>query len=543
MSADVAQFVDGLIKSLGLVAYALTAGGIAWGIAVLKPWPTAAPGLAAATRQCARLIVGGAVVLSVCHLLQIAAKAQFIAAGFQTSPFPGFLSTPVFQANAVRAVLAAALAGAGLALLIRPSSQARWVVAAVLVVLLAVTSAWLTHGASRLDQRVMLMATTAVHQLAGVAWAGGVVHIVALWRLSKRDSSVAALWPEMFARFSGLGAGALTVLLLTGVPLTVIYVDSLSGLAGTGYGSVLVAKWALMAAALGLAAANFRAARHSRRLASAGAAAAPPSPFFAEVESIVLVVVLFVAAALAALPPAVDITDQRATFAEVVQSFAPKKPQLTSPSLAEEQAASAEPTVIARAHASAEENWSDYNHNVSGLILLAIALVALLERTGRVPWARHWPLGFIALAAFVLLRSDPSGWPLAPDVGFLESFRKPSWIQHKIAGLIPIALGITEWRARTAGDARPWLPFVFPVLCLVGGLLLLTHSHGAFEPKAEYLTQVSHTAMGTLAVLMGCGRWLELRLSTPAGRLAGLGSIVAMTLIAVILVFYREPLG
>lgn len=543
MSADVAQFLDDLIKSFGLVAYALTVGGIAWGIAVLKPWQAATPGIETAAVWCVRLIIAGAVVLGVCHLLQIAAKAQFIAAGFQASPFPGFLQTPVFQANVVRAFLAAALAGTGLALMARPSSPARWAGAAAMALLLAVASAWLTHGASRLDQRVALMAITTVHQLAGVAWVGGVVHIVALWRLTKRDSAVAALWPEMFARFSGLGAGALTVLLLTGVPLTVLYVESLAGLAGTGYGSVLIAKWVLMSAALGLAAANFRAARRSRRLASAGAAAAPPPCFFAEVESIILVVVLFVAAALAALPPAIDITDQRATFAEVAQSFAPKMPQLTSPTLAEEQAASAESTVIAREHASAEEKWSDYNHNVSGLILLAIALVALLERTGRASWARHWPLGFLALAAFVLLRSDPSGWPLAPDVGFLESFRKPSWIQHKIAGIIPIALGIMEWQARTAGDARPWLPFVFPVLSIVGGLLLLTHSHGAFEPKAEYLTQVSHTAMGTLAVLMGCGRWLELRLATPGGRLAGLGSIVALNLIALILVFYREPLG
>jgi putative copper resistance protein D len=511
-------------------------------MAVLTPWQFSMPGLARAAALCIRLVIAGAAVLGVCHLLQIAAKAQFIAAGFQASPFPAFLHTPVFQANVVRAFLAAGLAGAGLALMMRPSSPVRWAVAAVLVLLLAVTGAWLTHGASRLDQRITLMAITAVHQFAAVAWAGGVVHIIALWRLTKHDPSVAALWPEMFARFSGLGAGALTVLLLTGVPLTVIYVESLAGLAGTGYGSMLVAKWVLMAAALGLAAANFRAARHSRRLASAGAAASPPSPFFTEVESIVLVVVLFVAAALAALPPAVDITDQRATFAEVAQTFAPKRPQLTSPTLAEEQAASAESTVIAREQASAEENWSDYNHNVSGLILFAIALVALLERTGRAPWARHWPLGFLALAAFVLLRSDPSGWPLSPDVGFLESFRKPSWIQHKIAGFIPIALGIMEWRARAA-DTRPWLPFVFPVLCIVGGLLLLTHSHGAFEPKAEYLTQVSHTAMGTLAVLMGCGRWLELRLATPAGRLAGLGSIVALNLIALILVFYREPLG
>jgi putative copper resistance protein D len=109
--------------------------------------------------------------------------------------------------------------------------------------------------------------------------------------------------------------------------------------------------------------------------------------------------------------------------------------------------------------------------------------------------------------------------------------------------LIPIAIGIMEWRARVAPDAHPSWRFVFPVLSIAGGLLLLTHSHGAFEPKAEYLTQVSHTAMGLFAVLLGCGRWLEIRVAGPVGRAAGLGAGMALALIALILVFYREPLA
>ena len=42
------------------------------------------------------------------------------------------------------------------------------------------------------------------------------------------------------------------------------------------------------------------------------------------------------------------------------------------------------------------------------------------------------------------------------------------------------------------------------------------------------------------AVLMAAARWLELRVATPAARLAGVASTTAMLLIALVLVFYRE---
>ena len=82
--------------------------------------------------------------------------------------------------------------------------------------------------------------------------------------------------------------------------------------------------------------------------------------------------------------------------------------------------------------------------------------------------------------------------------------------------------------------------YVFPVLAACGGLLLLTHSHAAFEPRRYYLIQVTHTTMGALAVLMACARLLELRLPAPGNRLAGTVSNLAMLLIALVLVFYQE---
>ena len=52
--------------------------------------------------------------------------------------------------------------------------------------------------------------------------------------------------------------------------------------------------------------------------------------------------------------------------------------------------------------------------------------------------------------------------------------------------------------------------------------------------------------MGLLALIMAVGRWLELRCADARlpleSKTAGIASIVAMLLIGLILVFYREPL-
>jgi copper resistance protein D len=74
----------------------------------------------------------------------------------------------------------------------------------------------------------------------------------------------------------------------------------------------------------------------------------------------------------------------------------------------------------------------------------------------------------------------------------------------------------------------------------MGGLLLLGHVHEGLQPKDEFLIQMIHNVIGVLAVIMACGRWLELRLTPPAGRLAGVVSVSAILLIGLVLLFYRE---
>jgi putative copper resistance protein D len=48
-----------------------------------------------------------------------------------------------------------------------------------------------------------------------------------------------------------------------------------------------------------------------------------------------------------------------------------------------------------------------------------------------------------------------------------------------------------------------------------GGVLLLTHSHAAFEGRNDFLVQVTHTTMGALAVILACARLFRSRPARP----------------------------
>jgi putative copper resistance protein D len=93
---------------------------------------------------------------------------------------------------------------------------------------------------------------------------------------------------------------------------------------------------------------------------------------------------------------------------------------------------------------------------------------------------------------------------------------------------------------RTGRLRAPRWALVFPLLCAVGGGLLLTHSHASFNLKDEYLIEVTHAPLGVLALVGGWGRWLELRLDSREGRVAGRIWPIAFMLIGLLLIVYRE---
>jgi copper resistance protein D len=539
----IADFLDALLGGIDLTSLALAVGSICWGLFILKPWRRYRNDEAVIVHICVKIIYMGSFTLASVQLIEVAVKAWLIAETLGRSPFPAFADTIQFQAGLSRALFALLLAlFARLSLKRNPHSSAHWSIALYLVVPLVVSGAWLVHGAGRFDYRVALMALTVLHQLGAAIWLGGIAQLLGIWRLKQHNSAIADLWPALLARFSSLGFAAILLLLTSGIPLAWTYINSWTGLFGTGYGNLLVVKIWLFLIVLGFAMLNYRAAKRCRAFGFC-ADVNQRVPYYIEAETFVLIGILFTAASLSSQPPPVDIPDLTASWSEVINTFTPRIPRFTSPThdalIAGEAGRTA---IVAQTPSIAATEWSNYNHNMAGIFLFVISIVGLLSYDKRFPWAKSWPLGFVALSIFLFFRADAETWPMGP-IGFWEStFSNGEVLQHRLATLLAFALGVFEYRARRIKDPNSRLPYIFPILVAFGGLMLLTHSHVGFQAKTEFLIQIGHTTMGLLAIVMACGRWLELRLEPPIGRAAGLASMLAMVLISLLLMFYREPL-
>jgi len=257
-----------------------------------------------------------------------------------------------------------------------------------------------------------------------------------------------------------------------------------------------------------------------------------------EVEAGLALVALALAASLGSAPPATDVTTERATVEEVRRIFTPQWPRFQTPSATELAAASdlADP----RAPRMPENTqWSEFGHHVAGVFVLAMGLLAMLERTGRAPWARHWPLLIIGLTGFITWSMDPEGWQTG-TVGFWEQLWDPEVLQHRLLLVLTAAFALAEWRVRSGRHpTSPWR-FVFPLVCICGGVLLLAHVHEVNNFKTGFFMELTHLPLGLVALLAGWARWLELRLAPAEPAWSGRLWAPALVVFGLLLVFYRE---
>jgi putative copper resistance protein D len=265
--------------------------------------------------------------------------------------------------------------------------------------------------------------------------------------------------------------------------------------------------------------------------------------------------VILAAASLTSQPPPVDLAAGPVSGTEIHQRYSLKWPRLETPPLSTLSPASplgfgAEgqmmPGLLSSTPGSTyhpstpgDIAWSEYNHHWAGVILLAAGLLAVLARTGRVRWARHWPLAFLGLAVFLFLRADPENWPLGPR-SFWQSFAVAEVLQHRVFVLMIAAFAWFEWGVRTGRVVSRPATLIFPAVCAIGGALLLTHTHSLTNIKEELLTELSHLPLAIFAVMAGWSRWLELRLSPPQARAAAWIWPFCFVLIGVVLLDYRE---
>jgi copper resistance protein D len=280
---------------------------------------------------------------------------------------------------------------------------------------------------------------------------------------------------------------------------------------------------------------------------------------FAEVEIGVGLTVILAAASLTSQPPGVDLTQDRVTLHEVARRYSLRMPRLSSPDV--RQLAESSKEIRRRAKAEgrklpsafvpgadrlsvntpADIAWSEYNHNWAGIFVALTGLLALFSRCNYFPWAKMWPLIFLGLAVFLFLRSDPENWPLGPN-GFWESFAVSDVLQHRIAVILVIMFAIFQWRVETNRVQSHFAALVFPAVCALGGVVLLTHTHALSNVKEELLVEMSHIPLAILAVIAGWSRWLELRLPEPIRTRKCLAWVwpVCFLMIGLILMGYHE---
>jgi putative copper resistance protein D len=546
-----AGFLDVVLRALGLVALAGVVGGVAHAVWGLRPRAAVSSPLhAAALRRALTLIAVAAGALAGSRALSLLVIHPWALADERGHwPVTAFASTDFGRAAIIGLALAAVVGVVAWRLRRRPASGIGWAVLAALTLAVLANGAWLAHAVSRLAGREPLMLVTVLHQAGAALWVGGLMHLVAFWAIGRRDPGADPLGALVLARFSALAAPAMALVVGAGIALSWSYVGDWGGLVGTGYGIMVLTKAALLTGALALGAVNFAVIRRRARARPAGSTTRGLVAALIEAEVGLGITILLAAASLTSLPPAVDVTADRATPAEVLARFSPKPPRLVSPAVGQLLAVAAPIDDTLATRQPEEYAWSEYNHHMAGLLVFTMGVLALLERTGRARWARHWPLLFLGLAAFLFVRNDPRAWPLGP-AGFWESMALPDVLQHRLVVLLVVGLAVFEWRVRTDRVKRPGGRLVFPILCAVGGALLLTHSHAMLGLRSEFLAEVSHAPMGILAVFLGWARWLELRLPAPEGTgaasppdprsIAGWTWATSLVLIGAILLVYRE---
>jgi copper resistance protein D len=551
--AGIADFLDSLIGGFDLICFCLVVGGLFWGLFILRPWQQQNSYNGELLQATVSLIYKGGFWLAAAQAFKIILKIWLMTALLDKWPFPEFAGTTQFIGGLVRTLLVLLVAGyCYVTLRQNPDSKQRWLTANLLALPMIISGAWLVHGAGRFENQLFLMSFTVLHQVAAAVWIGSVFQLVNLWLLRYRRKVPDTLWPQLLRTFSPYGMAAVAAILLSGLPIALQYIDSINGLFGTGYGNLLTVKVILLGMALGYAWLNRSAIIHYG-VSGNGYSLTKRVPFYVEAETFVLVTLLFTAASLASQPPAIDIPNLTADWQEVLGTFKPQVPLTSSPTHTDLIAGEAgRVAIVGKVPSIAATEWSNYNHNISGIFLTAMSFFAMLSYLRQLPsWSalrsllaftKYWPLGFVGLGIFLFFRSDAETWPLGP-IGFWEStFNNGEVLQHRIATLLVFTLGVMELSARLSKDPRPWLVFSFPVLSAFGGLMLLTHSHIGFEPKSAFLIQVGHTTMGVFSLILACGRWLELKLDSPGKDIAGFVSVAALFNIGLILMFYREPL-
>jgi copper resistance protein D len=546
---DIFGFLSVVLRGLDLVAQSILLGSVSFALFIAAPLAGNAPrelrAITAGVRHCIQWAALAAVIVATADT---AVSAAVLAASLETS-WREVAGAGFVIAGGVKA-LAAAVIGVVVSLRSVAAASTRITIgaAAALVLYQGLAS---SHATARLSDSALLMFATGAHELGAALWLGG---LPCFWLALRRADTCETL-NQIGRRFSVLAMIGVAMIVVGALVFVPMYIGSLDAVYGTTYGAMVVTKSVMFGMLVLLGFANFRSVRRF----TADGAAVERVRRFVEVEMGVGFALLMAAASITSMPPAVDLVDDRVSFAELVQRMAPAAPRLRTPDHAllaipalqarlddehASQASKRTPAFVPGSGALPPRNaydlaWSEYNHHWAGLLVMLMGLAALAQRSGRAPWAKHWPLLFLLLAAFLFLRADPEVWPMG-ESGLLESLKDPEAAQHRLFVVLIVAFALFEWRVRTGRVTSHRSMRVFPLLTVLGGTLLLMHSHALGNVKEELLVEMTHLPIAVLGITAGWARWLEVGAPKKALRWAGWVWPSCFVLIGLLLLSYRE---
>jgi len=489
-----------------------------------------------------RLLRISAIGLAVVQVLYLFVDSSVLMTSAEI-PFSGVVGASFFVAGSI------ILGAATLTALVASGNKkfAEYALPVLTVVILG-ASLMTDHAVSRMENRPYLVIITTIHVLATGLWIGGLPFLM-LSLFRARDLTTRWYLTERFSRSALFSVAALA---LSGLALSFSYIGSTREILGTAYGVMVSAKALMLGGLLVLGGVNFLLLRGEGR-----EDVMPRLRRLVEAEVGIGITVILTAASLTSQPPAVDQSGDTVTPQQIAARLKPVWPRLDYPQavLAENaafargnaQLSSSQPVAAAydidglpltwERIASSEE--SESNHHWMGVVVLAMGLLALLARTGKTPWAEYWPMLLISIAIFIFIRADTESWPVGPQ-GFWACWLKPEVFQHRVAALVCIGFAFFELRVRRKEHAGSPTALVFPLMCALGGALLLTHSHPVTSVKDNLLIELSHVPMGVFAVFAGWARWLEIRLPEKDRGIPAWIWPVCFVLIGAGLLNYRE---
>jgi copper resistance protein D len=536
---DLFQYFSVLSRAGTLILQSLLLGGVLFLSWIASPAPDLPEGSIRAVRHsCLQLLRASAIGLAIVQGISLYMDSVVLMTAAEIR-FREVIGTNFFVAGTCMLIAATVtffIANAA------ANKTSLWLPLFVAIILSA--SVMTDHAVARLSGRSLLFALTFLHKAATGFWIGGLPFLIfALFRAKDRLTQL-----HIASRFSRSAVISVGVLLASGLAMSVIYIGSLGAVFGTAYGVMVVAKVVMLGALLLLGGINFRLLRNSTT-----GFGMPILRRSVEAELGIGLTVLLTAASLTSQPPGVDLVNDTVTSHMILARMMPAWPRLTYPALipVSAQGIPLDKTSLQPSGArDVDGNFLSYkrlndikeseaNHHWMGLIVLAMGVLALLAKAGVAKWSQSWPLLLIGVSILILLRADTESWPFGPQ-GFWASWLHPEVFQHRLAALACAGFAVFELRVRKRALENDSLALVFPMMCALGGAVLLTHSHSIINVKEQMLTELSHVPLGVLAVFAGWSRWLELRLSATNRKIPSWTWPVCFVLIAVNLLNYRE---